>query len=71
MKIIDKYESNGSAFYTVELEEDVFMDVKCVGDLSYVMSCEDGYNVYNSDGNTFDYYYNEDEVIEFVKNVNK
>lgn len=71
MKINDKYENNGELIYTVELEEDVFVDVKCVGDLCYVMSCEDGYEAYNSDGNTFDYHFNENEVIEFVRNASK
>jgi len=30
------------------------------------MSCGDGYEVFNSDGNTFDYHYNEEDVIKFV-----
>lgn len=71
MRIKDMYEDNGALFYTVELENDVFVDVKYVGNLCYVMDCEDGYKVYNSDGNTFDYHFNKDEVVEFVKNANK
>lgn len=67
MKIADVFNDNGEVFYTVELEEDVFVDVKHVGCLYYVMDCEDGYSAYNSDGNSFDYHFNEDEVIEFVK----
>lgn len=67
MRIADRYEDNGALFYTVELEEDVFVDVKCAGDLYYVMTCEDGYDAYNSDGNTFEYDYDEDEVVAFVK----
>ena len=67
MKINDEYEDHGNLVYTVELEEDVFVDVKYIGNLCYVMSCEDGYEVFNSDGNTFDYHFNENEVIEFVK----
>ena len=67
MKIVDRYGDNGAIFYTVELEEDVFVDVKCDMDLCYVMDCEDGYEVFDSDGNTLDYHYNADEVIEFVK----
>lgn len=71
MKIIEKYEDNCEQIYTVELEEDVFVDVKCTGNLYYVMQCEDGYEVYNSDGNTFDYHFNEEEVLKFViKEVN-
>lgn len=66
MKINDQYEDNGALIYTVELEDDVFVDVKCVGDLCYVMSCGDGYEVFNSDGNTFDYHYNEKDIIKFV-----
>lgn len=69
MRIRDIYEDNGYLIYTVELEEDVFVDVKYIGNLCYVMDCEDGYEVYNSDGNTFDYHYNVDEVIAFVKNM--
>jgi hypothetical protein len=71
MRIKDMYEDNGALFYTVELENDVFIDVKYVGNLCYVMDCEDGCKVYNSDGNTFDYHFNENEVVEFVKNANK
>lgn len=66
MKINNAYEDNGALFYTVELEKDVFVDVKCIGDLCYVMDCEDGYEVYDSNGNTFDYHYNKYEVINFV-----
>jgi len=69
MKIKNTFEDKGDLFYTVELEEDVFVDVKCTGDLCYVMQCEDGYEVYNSDGNTFDYHFSEDEVVAFVKNA--
>ena len=66
MNIIDKYEDDGSYIYTVELEDDVFVDVKCIGDLCYVKQCGDGYEVFNGNGNTFDYYYNQKEVIKFV-----
>lgn len=68
MKIKCTYEDQGNLFYTVELEEDVFVDVKCIETFYYVMQCEDGYEAYNSDGNTFDYHFNENEVLEFVKN---
>lgn len=67
MKIYDKYDSGSALFYTVQLEEDVFVDVKSIGELCYIMDCEDGYTTYNSVGNTFDYHYNADEVITFVK----
>lgn len=67
MRIAEIFEDNGALFYTVELEEGVFVDVKYVGNLCYVMSCEDGYEVYDSNGNTLDYCYSEDEVIEFVE----
>ena len=69
MKIIDKYEDNGALFFTVELENNVFVDVKCVENLCYVMSCEDGYTVYDGNGNTFDYHYSENDVIDFVKKL--
>lgn len=71
MKIKNTFEDKGNQFYTVELEEDVFVDVKCTEDLCYVMQCEDGYEAYNSDGNTFDYHFSENEVVEFVRNINK
>jgi hypothetical protein len=67
MKIIDKYEDNGERIYTVELEDDVLVDVKCIDNMCYVMQCEDGYEVFNRDGNTFDYHFNEDEVVNFVR----
>ena len=67
MRITDISNENGELVYTVELEDDVFVDVKSVGDSATIMDCGDGYNVYNSDGNTFDYNYNEEDVIEFVK----
>ena len=66
MKIVDRYEIDGALICTVELEEDVFLDVKRVGNLFYAMSCEDGYEVYNSDGNSFDYYYNAADVLQLV-----
>lgn len=69
MRIKDIYEDNGYSVYTVELEEDVFVDVKYVSSLYYVMDCEDGYEAYNNNGNTFDYHYNKNEVVEFVKNI--
>lgn len=69
MKIKDTFDNNREVFYTVELEEDVFVDVKRIGNLYYVMDCEDGYRAFNNDGNSFDYYFNEDEVIDFVKKV--
>lgn len=67
MKLKDKYEDNGALFYTIELDNDVFVDVKHVGNLYYVMDCEDGYMTYDSNRNSFDYHFNENEVIDFVK----
>lgn len=69
MRISDVFGDNREIFYSVELEEDVFVDVKRIDNLYYVMDCEDGYRAYNSDGNSFDYYFNEDEVVDFVKSV--
>ena len=69
MRISNVFGDNREIFYSVELEEDVFVDVKHIGNLYYVMDCEDGYRAYNSDGNSFDYYFNEDEVVDFVKSV--
>lgn len=70
MQIVDKYEDNGALFYTVELKANVFVDVKCDMDLCYVMDCEDGCKAYDNNGNTLDYSFNEDEVIEYVKHSN-
>lgn len=69
MRIDDVFEDHGDWFCVVELEEDVFVTVKYVSDSDYyyVMSCEDGYHVYNREGNTFDYNFNEYDVIEFAK----
>lgn len=67
MKIKDIFDNNKETFYTVELEEDVFVDVKRINDLYYVMDCEDGLRAFDSSGNSFDYNFNENEVIEFVK----
>lgn len=67
MEIVSVYEDNSETIYTVALDENVFVDVKCVGNLCYVMSCGDGYETYDSDGNTFNYRYDERSVIRFVK----
>ncbi len=69
MRIVDRYKDNGALFCTVELEDGIFVDVKCIGNLCYVMNCGDGYEVYDNNGNTFDYHYNEYEVVEFVSEI--
>jgi len=61
--------SKTEVIYTVELEPDVYVDVKRVGNLYYIMSCEDGYNFYNSDGNTFDYYCDESAILKMVQST--
>lgn len=79
MKVIGvlKVEETGSIppveskIYSIELEPGALIDVKNIGDLWYVMSCGDGYEVYDENGNTFSYQYNENEVIDFVKNYEK
>ena len=67
MKINNQFDNGRETFYSVELEEDVFVDVKHIDGLYYVMDCEDGYRAYNNDGNSFDYYFNEKDVLKFVK----
>ena len=67
MEVVGVCENNREMIYTVALDVNVFVDVKCVGNLCYVMSCEDGYETYDSDGNTFDYHYDERSVIRLVK----
>ena len=70
MKIVTCFDNNGNEFYySVEMADDVFVDVKRIGNLYYVMDCEDGCRAYNSDGNSFDYRFNESEVVNFVKNI--
>ena len=69
MEIVNVYVNNREAIYTVALDENVLVDVKCVGNLCYIMSCEDGCETYDMDGNTFDYHYDERSVIRFVKRI--
>lgn len=71
LKIVDKFESNEMIFFTVELEDDVFVDVKAIGALYYVMLTDDGYSAYDSNGNSFDYRFSEEDVIHFVKTQSK
>lgn len=70
MKIVDTYRDNEALFYTVELEANIFVDVKCIGELCYVMACEDGYEVYDNNGNTLDYHYDIEKIIKIVKQYN-
>lgn len=76
MKIVDSYDVNGgSHFYSVELAENRFVDVKVCPDsgLVYVMENEDGSTVYTGEwapGATVPgYAYDEKEVVRFVKEV--
>ena len=67
MKITNKWEDNNALFYTIELNKNIFVDIKFVNNLCYIMSCEDGCLTYNNSGNSCYYSFNEDEVINFVK----
>ena len=66
MKIAGVFDDNINQIYTVELEEDVFVDIKCCETFCYIMSCEDGCTTYDHNGNTFDYHYDKRSVIRFV-----
>lgn len=67
MKIVNNYEDKNSTFFVVQLAEDVFVDIKAVDSLYYVMQCEDGRMAYNIKGDTVDVAFDENAVIAFVK----
>ena len=69
MKIVSSTEvENRGWIYTVELEPEVYVDVKrTVNGLCYVMDCGDGYMVFDDNGNTFDYKFDENDVVRFVE----
>lgn len=76
MKIVNSYDVNGgSHFYSVELAENRFVDVKVCPDsgLVYVMQNEDGSTVYTgewvTDRTVPGYAYDEKEVVRLVKEV--
>ena len=78
MNIVDSYEVNGgSHFYSVELAENRFVDVKVCPDtgLVYVMQNEDGSTVYTGEwdaGNSVPgYAYDESEVLRLVKEAHQ
>ena len=71
MKVVDKYESNDVVFFTIQLDEDVFVDVKVIGDLCYVMQCEDGRMAYNSKECSLDFAVDEKAVIALVKSCDR
>lgn len=68
MKIVSSAEvENRGWIYTVELEPEVYVDVKrTVNGLCYVMDCGDGYMTFDDSGNTFDYKFDTDDVVGFV-----
>lgn len=69
MKIISKAEvENRGELYTVMLEPGVYVDIKrTINGLCYVMDCGDGYMAFDDNGNTFDYKFDENDVIRFVE----
>lgn len=74
MKIVDRWEPDaGSRYYTVEIADGQFVDVKYYIDddgdwMMYVMDNEDGTQAYDDDGNTYEMSKAAQErVIEFVE----
>lgn len=67
MEIVDKYESNGITFFTIQLAENVFVDIKVIGSLRYIMQCEDGRMAYNDRGDSLDYEFDEDVLIALTR----
>lgn len=65
-KIIDEFHDTTYSVYTVEIAPNIFVDVKCSGHLCYVMQCEDGKTTFDTDGNTVNCKYHEQEVVAFV-----
>ena len=72
MKIISEFsDRRNESIYTIELEPGAYVDVKRVENHCYVMQCEDGYEVFDENGNTFNYLFDKKEVLEFVKEVER
>ena len=70
MRIVDVWKDDNETYCTIELEEDIFVDIKkCEDGFCYVMQCEDGYETYNNDGNTIGYYFDENKIIDFVREI--
>ena len=67
MKIVSITKDKNESIYTVELEPEVYVDVKRIESHYYIMQCEDGYEVFDDNGNTFDYFYDKEIVIRFIK----
>ena len=69
MKIVSMTETeNESVIYTVMLEPGVFVDVKRTDDgFYYIMQCEDGYETFDDNRNTFDYRFDFNNVVRFVE----
>ena len=72
MKIISEVnEKRNESIYTVELEPGVSVDVKRVENYYYIMQCGDGYEVFDDNGNTFDYSFDREKVLDFVGEVER
>ena len=70
MKIVSEVnEKENESIYTVELEPGAYIDVKKAKDYYYVMQCEDGNEVFDDNGNTFDYFFDKEIVFRFIKEV--
>ena len=56
VKIIDHWTDSVdcSTYYTVQISENRFVDVKCCSDgFAYIMQCEDGNEIYDNSQNTY------------------
>ena len=67
MKLGGTFYAQDSVIYTIEIEDDVYVDVKHIGDLWYVMACEDGKDAYSNNCESVDYDVNHESVIGFAK----
>lgn len=72
MKIISEAnEKRNESIYTVELDRGAYIDVKRVENYYYIMQCGDGYEVFDDNGNTFDYSFDKEKVLNFVMEVER
>ena len=70
MKIIEFYPDTfypDVKIYTIEVEENVLIDVRVDENIYTFIPTDDGGIAYDYNGNSFDYYYNALEIIDFLK----
>lgn len=70
MKIVDKWIDHEESYWTVELSEGKFVDIKQTEkDFIYIMQNNDGLEIYDKNGNTYDELTKEleDEIIDLIE----